>query len=178
MKEEPFSRVIRVEALPKEGQTVTIEANAAEREALAAFLKLPSIEALGATLALTRSGSGGVRVTGSVHGELTQVCVVSLEPFPATVNEEVDVRFAPRPEDGAAARPWAEPESFSMTNEDEPDPIVEGKIDLGAVATEFFSLGLDPYPRKPGASFESPEEPQATVSPFASLASRMEKKSD
>ena len=38
--------MIRVDALPKEGQTVTIEANAAEREALAAFFKLPSIEAL------------------------------------------------------------------------------------------------------------------------------------
>ncbi len=81
MQEEPFSRVMRVDALPKEGQTVTIKANAAEREALAAFLKLPSIEALSASLALMRSGSGGVRVTGAVHGELTQVCVVSLESF-------------------------------------------------------------------------------------------------
>ena len=43
---KPFSRVMRVDALPKDGQTVTIEANPAEREALAALLKLPSIEAL------------------------------------------------------------------------------------------------------------------------------------
>ena len=177
MQQEPFSRVIRVEAIPREGQTVTFEADAAEREALAAFLKLAPIEALSAALALTRSGSGGVKVTGAVHGELTQVCVVSLEPFPATVDEEIDVRFAPRAEDGAAGKPWTEPESFSMTDEGEPDPIVDGKIDLGALAAEFFALGLDPYPRKPGATFESPEEPDATVSPFAALAARMEKKS-
>ena len=176
MHGEPFSRVMRVDALPKEGQTVVIEANAAERAALAAFLNLPSIEALSASLALMRSTNGGVRVTGAVCGELTQVCVVSLEPFPATIDEEIDVRFAPRAQGGAARRTAAEPETFSMTDDSEPDPIVDGKIDLGALAAEFFALGLDPYPRRPGVSFESPEEPEAAVSPFSALASRAEKK--
>jgi len=177
MQEEPFSRVLRVDALPKEGQAVTIEANAAERGALADFLKLPSIEALTASFTLMRSANGGVRVTGAVHGELTQVCVVSLDPFPATVDEEVDVRFAPRAHGGGARRPAAEPETVSMTDEGEPDPIVDGKIDLGALAAEFFALGLDPYPRKPGATFESPEEAEATVSPFSALAKAVKKRS-
>ena len=35
-----------------------------------------------------------------------------------------------------------------------PDEIVNGKIDLGAVAAEFLALGLDPYPRKPGVDFD------------------------
>jgi uncharacterized metal-binding protein YceD (DUF177 family) len=175
MQGAPFSRVMRVNSLSKEGQTVTIEASAAEREALAAFLNLPSIEALGASLTLTPSRSR-IRVTGAVHGELTQVCVVTLEPFPATIDEEVDVLFAPRAEGGAARRVAAEPQTFSMTDEDEPDPIVDGKIDLAALAVEFFALGLDPYPRKPGVSFESPEQPERTVSPFSALASRAHEK--
>ena len=177
MQEDHFSRLFRVDALPKEGQRARIEANAAEREALAAFFNLPSIEALVASLTLVRTGGGGVQVTGAVHGELTQICVVSLEPFSATVDEEIDVRFAPRKE-GRANRTTAEPETFSMTDEGEPDPIVDGKIDLGALAAEFFALGLDPYPRKPGVSFESPEEPAATVSPFSALAARMQKRPD
>ena len=82
MQEKPFCRVIRVAALPKEGQTIKLEANAAELKALAASLKLPSIEALTASIALARSGNGGIRATGAVHGELTQVCVVSLEFLP------------------------------------------------------------------------------------------------
>jgi uncharacterized metal-binding protein YceD (DUF177 family) len=167
--------MVRVDSLPKEGQKVTIEANPAEREALAAFLKLPSIEELGASLTLTPSGRR-VRVTGAVRGELTQICVVSLEPFPATIDEEVDVLFAPRAEGGPARRAAEEPRTFSMTDEGEPDPIVEGKIDLGALAAEFLALGLDPYPRKPGVSFESPEQPEATVSPFSALAYRSDKK--
>jgi uncharacterized metal-binding protein YceD (DUF177 family) len=173
---EPFSRVVRVDAVPEEGHTVTIEAAPAEREALAALYKVPSIEALSATLSLKRSETGGVRVTGSVHGELTQICVVSLEPFAGAVDEDIDVRFAPRA-DRAPKRPSEKPES-SMVDEDEPDLLVDGKIDLGALAAEFFALGLDPYPRKPGVTFESPRDLGAKLSPFSELASRPRRKPD
>ncbi len=167
--QEPFSRVIRVDALPKDGETVTIEASPAEREALAAILELPSIERLSATLTVKRAAMGGARVLGAVSGELTQFCGVTLEPFPATVEEAIDVRFAPRDEEGEARRRHDEPETVSMTDEDEPDPIVDGRIDLGALAAEFFALGLDPYPRKAGAAFEQPPQPIAETTPFAAL---------
>jgi len=173
---QPFSRVVRVDSLSEEGETVTLEAASAEREALAAFYKLPSIEALSATLLLERSASGGVRVAGSVHGDLTQICVVSLEPFPGALDEDIDVRFAPRA-DRASKRPSEKPEC-SMIDEDEPDPLVDGKIDLGALAAEFFALGLDPYPRKLGVTFESPGDPWAKVSPFSELVSRARRKPD
>ena len=161
----PFSRLVRVDALPKEGQSITIEASAAERKALAEFLKLPAIAALSASFSLNRAGGGSVRVTGAVHGELDQICVVSLEPFHAAVDEDVDVRFAPRSEESPP------PPHVSLTvDEDEPDPIIEGKIDLGALAAEFFALGLDPYPRRPGVSFIPPDEPRKQDSPFSALA--------
>ncbi len=167
--QEPFSRIIRVDTLPRDGETVTIEANPAEREALAALLKLPSIERLSATLTVKRTAKGGARVIGTVGGELTQTCVVTLEPFPAAVEEEIDVRFAPRDDEVGARRRPNEPETVSMADDDEPDPIVDGKIDLGALAAEFFALGLDPYPRKPGVAFEPPAEPEAEATPFAAL---------
>ena len=55
--------------------------------------------------------------------------------------------------------------------EDPPELIVNGTIDLGALATEFLVLGLDPYPRKAGAVFEpvlAPTDPEDH--PFAALA--------
>ena len=57
-----------------------------------------------------------------------------------------------------------------------PDPdhtsrsILDGRIDLGVLAAEFLALGLDPYPRKPGADFAAPAEADiSTDSPFAAL---------
>jgi hypothetical protein len=54
---------------------------------------------------------------------------------------------------------------------DPPEVLQHGSIDLGALAVEFLLLGIDPYPRKPGVSFEPPrvvDDPAAH--PFAVLA--------
>jgi hypothetical protein len=118
-------------------------------------------------------------VGGDVHGRLTQLCVVSLDPFAAVVDEEVEVRFAPLAPEIDARRRADEPQIYSMVDEDEPDPIVDGKIDLGALAAEFFVLGLDPYPRKPGVAFKPPaNEEEDKESPFAALQTRRGKTSD
>lgn len=166
----PFSRPIKVDALPADGLTQTIEANEAERAALAKLDRLPAIASLKATLTAWRSSRGGVHVTGGIHAEVTQVCVVSLEPFPATVDEPVDVRFAPLEEARPARRDDEDgAEMIEVDGEDPPDPIVDGKIDLGAVAAEFLALGLDPYPRKPGVAFDAPAPQDSKDSPFADL---------
>jgi Large ribosomal RNA subunit accumulation protein YceD len=172
-EESAFSRVVRVDHLPREGQVVTIEATPTEREELASFYRVPDIAALTATLRLEPWGRGGARVTGAVHGELTQLCIVSVEPFPATVDEDVDVRFAPPI--AADRKPSAEQEALtvSLADEDEPDPVIDGKIDLGALTAEFFALGLDPYPRKPGALLdEERTSSEPALSPFAALVQR------
>ena len=57
-----------------------------------------------------------------------------------------------------------------------PEPIVDGRLDLGALATEFLILGIDPYPRKPGAVFEAPSSADRDATAFAALAAL--KKSD
>ena len=52
----------------------------------------------------------------------------------------------------------------------EEEALVGGMVDLGAIATEYFLLGIDPYPRKPGAVFDheiAPPDPEDH--PFAAL---------
>jgi hypothetical protein len=174
----PFSRRVKVDALPADGLPQTIEANPDERAGLAAANRLPAIASLTASFAVRRSGRGGARVTGEVHAEVTQLCVVSLEPFAATVDEPVDVRFAPAATAAAPRRVKAdEAEVVEVGGEDPPDPIIDGTIDLGALAAEFFALGLDPYPRKPGVAFDPPEDAQdGDESPFAALADPKKKR--
>ena len=57
-----------------------------------------------------------------------------------------------------------------LNEADPPEPIVDGAIDLGGITLEFLALALDPYPRKPGASFESSAGDTGIESPFAALA--------
>jgi hypothetical protein len=166
-----FSRVVRVDALPRDGQVVTIEATPGEREELASFYQLPAIAALTATLRLEPWGPGGAHVTGAVHSELTQICVLSLEPFLATLDEPVDVQFAPQMAADSKSLPGKKTQTFSLADEDEPDPVVNGRIDLGALTAEFFALGLDPYPRKPGAVLGE-ENLDPIASPISALAQR------
>ena len=56
--------------------------------------------------------------------------------------------------------------------EDGPDPLIGGVVDLGALAGEFLTLALDPYPRKPGAAFEEPAPAVPEESPFSALSKR------
>jgi hypothetical protein len=45
-----------------------------------------------------------------------------------------------------------------------------GTVDLALLTVEFLILGIDPYPRKPGATFQAPEAGQPGPHPFAALA--------
>lgn len=179
VENKPFARPVRVESIPKEGLEQMIEASQAERVALAKLNGLPAIGRLTAEFALRRAGRGIIQVRGKVHAEVTQTCVVSLEPFDVTLDEPVDVRFAAPTGESASRRgpplTAAEAESFALGDEEPPDAIVDGKIDLGALAAEFMILGLDPYPRKPGVEFAPPSEKEGPDTPFASLSDGLKK---
>lgn len=156
----PLSRRIAVDKLPAKGEHVRVEATADERAALAEAFGLPAIHDLLGTYRVV-GDPRRVAVTGTVTGRVVQTCVVTLEPFESQIVEEVEVDFAP------ATEP-ADEEEAALRKLDPPDEIVDGKIDLGALTAEFLALGLDPYPKKPGAEF-APVIEDAEVSPFDKL---------
>lgn len=173
----PFSRPLSVDSVGENGLRVAFEASAAERVALAEFDGLVAIPRLRVEAEVTRRGRERLLVRGRVKAVVTQTCVVTLEPFDADVDEAFEVEFAPEAEAEAAyAKAMAEIEaahdkaSALVEQADPPDPIVAGKIDLGALASEFLALGLDPYPRKPGVEFEPVTEEDSLPSPFSALA--------
>jgi hypothetical protein len=160
-----FSRVVRVETLPRDGLRQRIAADEAERVALSKRFGLDSMQSLEADFLIKRSGKG-VRVTGEARAKVMQICVVTVEPFPAEVVEEIDVRFAPP--SGPRRKPETLEEEIRFDAEDEPDPLIDGALDLGELAAEFVALGLDPYPRKPDAEFAAAPEEEPDK-PFAGL---------
>jgi uncharacterized metal-binding protein YceD (DUF177 family) len=168
--DHPWTVPIRVEDIPETGRRVELAADESVRATLAEAAGVNALTRLDAVFELSRRGRGGLHVVGAVTATVRQTCVVTLEPISNEVSEEIDLVFAP-----AGAQATARTEHL-MDAGDLPEPIVEGVIDLGAVATEFLILGIDPYPRKPGAVFEAPQSAGRETTPFAALSAL--KKSD
>lgn len=170
----PLSHPIRVEAIRPRGTEVVVRAEAAQLPAIATLLGLVSIEMLEARYTLSRNGDR-VKLAGRIAARLHQACIVTLDPFPVQLDLPIQLDFTPEEEAAAFARrndrDDAEIDIEVMLNEDDPpEPIIDGVIELGGIMLEFLALALDPYPRKPGVSFESSVGDTGTESPFAALA--------
>lgn len=140
-----------------QGAEVTVTAAAEECAALARRFRLPAIAALTCRFRLRREPAGVVVGEGELAAEITEVCVVTLDPFPASVGESFIVRFVPEP---------AASEEIDIEAVDE-IPYSGDSIDLGEAAAQQLALALDPYPRKPGA--ELPGAAGDVSNPFAVL---------
>ncbi len=142
------------------GRTIAIEATPAERAALAQRMRVPELPALTCTFALRPIAGGVVSADGLLQARVVQVCVLSLDPFEAAIEERFALRFVPQGQESPAIDPEAIDEIAYAGN----------TIDLGEAAAEQLALALDPYPRKPGAA--RPEgvqpEPEAPPDPPAS----------
>jgi uncharacterized metal-binding protein YceD (DUF177 family) len=166
----PWSFPVAVAQLPEKGSHQNLEATAAQRDAIAALAGLPSVIRAKAAFDLVHAPGGQVHVTGRVQARVQQTCVVTLDPVENDIDEPVDIMFAPPSQIPVSAKIVQSEEGEDFDIPDPPEPIVNGFIDLGQLAAEFLVLGLDPYPRKPGAEFVPPEVPvDPEEHPFAAL---------
>jgi uncharacterized metal-binding protein YceD (DUF177 family) len=157
MDKTPWSVPVTVENIPDTGLHMEIEAPAAVRAAVAELAAVRDMAQLSAVFDLTRQGAGA-HVSGRVSALVGQTCVVTLEPIESKLDEVIDASFGP---------PGAAP---SKDTDEPPEPLTNGRVDLGALATEFLILGIDPYPRKQGVQFAPPKVEEAGEHPFAVLA--------
>lgn len=174
-----FSRLVEVDDIPAKGLDLTIHADAVECAGLARRAGLVAVESLAADFRAGKVEASRVEVEGVLRARVVQTCVVSLDPFESDIECPIEVAFAgdvetdiasPRGREDFGDRGGAS--KLGSAELDAPDPIIDGRIDLGAVAAEFLMLALEPYPRKPGVSFDEAGLAAAgaeTVSPFAAL---------
>jgi uncharacterized metal-binding protein YceD (DUF177 family) len=144
-----------------EAARLVVEASETERAAVARRLGIVQVGSLVCRFALRRWEGATVQALGTLTASVTQICVVSMEPFDSAVSEEFEVRFVPE---------GSEAEEIDLEAPDE-IPYAGGSIDLGEAAVEQLALALDPFPRKPGAVV--PEAAQDAVEhPFDVLKGR------
>jgi uncharacterized metal-binding protein YceD (DUF177 family) len=167
-----FSRPVPVDTLGTAPKQLSLEADAAERAALARRFGLAAIGRLTAEVSLTVQ-NGAVMGAGMVVGEVTQNCVVTGEPVEAHVEAPVEIAFRPQP--GGEGHD----EEIELAETELDTVFYEGgAVDIGEAVAETLLLNLDPYPRAPeagaalkAAGVKSEEE----AGPFAALAELKDK---
>jgi uncharacterized metal-binding protein YceD (DUF177 family) len=150
----------------------TIEPTGAEMAAISSLLDLVALDRLSFEYRLRRGGGGRVHLSGRLKADVTQTCVVSLEPVPSAIDVPVDAEFWPASLLEDFEHRAEDPRQAGVL--DWPEPITDGTIDLGPVIYETLATALEPYPKKAGASFQwsqgAAEAEAGQSGPFAALS--------
>ncbi len=142
-----FSRIVDFRDLGDQGLRIELRATDDECARLARRFGLVAMADLSASARLSRTSDERVRLEASFQAEVTQTCVVSLEPVANRVAETLDIEF----ELGTGGAP--KPDVTYDPSSDR-EPLTGDSLDLGEFLAEELALALDPYPRKPGVSLE------------------------
>ena len=160
-----WSVPLAVHELPDTGRRYQITADEHVRAAICRLAQLRDLSRLEASFEVVRRGRSAVSVVGRVSATVGQNCVVTLEPILNEVEESIDVVYTSK-----VAGQYHQTLDIDFAGEDPPEPLADGMLDLGEIATEFLIMGIDPYPKKPGATFEPPQASDNEAHPFAALA--------
>ena len=169
VRADPWRALVNVAQIPHDGLHRDIEADGATRAAMAEIAGVRDISSARASFDLSPQCDGRVHVAGHLTARIGQSCVVTLEPIDNDIDEDIDLVFAPA-DDVKALVDTLDEEAESGEVPEPPEPIENGMIDLGRLATDVLFLSIDPYPRKAGAVFEPPvRAADPDDHPFAAL---------
>lgn len=136
-----FSRIIEAARLPLGEQVLT--ASGEECAALAARFGLVAVNSLTARVSLASDGPA-VTASGRLTADVVQTCAVTGEDLPVRIEEALNLRFVPAPDEHAAE---IELEAADL---DEIE-MEAGRFDLGEALAQTLALAIDPYLEGPGA---------------------------
>ncbi len=163
-----FSYPLVVEEISSAESTYKLSANADNLAEIARILKVKSVKFFDALIhAKLNKKEHRLDVWGKVNAELELQSVISLDYF----FKEYETDFSLFYDTKATAKEIKELELDF--DEEAPDVVENGKIDLAEIAIEHIALVLEDYPRKPGETFsfvsEFDEETTEKMNPFSVL---------
>lgn len=150
-----WSHFISAEDVTGRPVTYTISPADDQMASLCARLGVVSVEKLIANVTLQRHpGNMIVHVSGDIDAQVTQACVITAELVKDEIKERFEAWYADQ--DQAVSLAKARRERLSpkdtfeqpiMEESEDPEPIIDGQIDLGELVTQYLSLSINPYPR-------------------------------
>ena len=140
-----------------------IEADEAERAALAVRFGLLALDSLSAKLSIRCTMDGLIRVEGRLKADVVQECVVTLKPVRAQLDEPFEQFYTTRP-------PEIADDLLPFDDEEAPEPVENGVLDLGEAVAQQLALAIEPYPRRSDARFEAMDDAVNEDPPHRPLA--------
>lgn len=141
---------------------LNLEPSESDRKKIVDLLGVIEVKSLIADLTFKRVQGGlVVKIDGKYKADIEQSCVVTLEPIETHIEDSFSAWYAD-PDQAVSfnkARKQREMEKRHgevpiVDEKDDPEPIINGKIDVGDVITQFLSMAIDPYPHKEGVEYE------------------------
>jgi len=171
----PLTHSYNLARLGNAGDEVRFAANEAERAAIAKWAGVLSVEKLEVGVQIKKLAPNRFGLTFELAAEVSQACVVSLEPVPGRIRHSFSrelVFTGPsrhRPDQADKVGKGTESEAV-VDLEEGPEEITSLHLDLAVPVLEEFVLSLDPYPRRQGVEFtpktgdsDPPESPFAVL---------------
>ena len=162
LTEQEWSHFFDVADMDDDSLSLSIEPSQEEVEDMTRRLKVNEINNVKADLQILKvTGSGAYYVSGTVGANVTQDCVVTLEPVETGIEEQIEGWFADKDTTVSFAAAKRQRDGVKHNGEieildeaDDPEPLVDGVIDLGELVTQHLSLAIPPYPHKDGVQYE------------------------
>lgn len=166
-----FNLEVLLDKLPAKGRHIKLEANGEDLIELARIAKVNEVGRFRANLHVARV-DGAIQVLGKISAEISQPCVITLEPVHQRIEEELSRVFLPKTKETVENAPGSE--AYIELGPDEVPDYYEGNVlDLSAYLLESLGLSIELYPRLAGAklSKEQAGDNPDKLSPFAALKS-------
>lgn len=144
-----WSFPVAIEDVPVDGKHFELTAPQDEFADIATVVGVDAVTSLTGEFDVNKRGDG-LHVRGKVRAQVQQTCVVTLEPLSNKVEETIDLTFSP-----SMSVSESEVAVAADSGVDAIEPMPDGQIDLAALTVEFLMVGIDPYPRKAGVTFDT-----------------------
>jgi uncharacterized metal-binding protein YceD (DUF177 family) len=145
-----------------------IEASEEQCKNVALRANLPAIDELKADLTIEREQAGRVvHVAGRFNATVTLVCSITADEFEFEIEEPVEGWFEDKESTVSFMRALKEREGQQVKGgveveitpeEEDPEDMINGQIDLGELVVQHLILAIPPYPRKEGAEHDIGDE--------------------
>lgn len=188
----------RVDKLKKQRDYLKAEAMTEDLAEIAKFLDIEKIDNLKASITVNRPDNNHlIYVSGTVSADIEQKCVRTLRPVYTHIEEPFDAYFSETDKAISFAKGKSDllvrhgqDEVPMLDEKDDPEPVVDGVINMGDLALQFLALSIPLYPKAEGVEgdaddarfmFDDEVDPKEKdkssekYSPFAELANWRDK---